>query len=191
MGKSERGADDGPHSKKRSKGGNREGELSKQAIEMDNAVVRDPVGGAIAPPSLVAAAGGGAQPASAGLPAAEGSHEADAPVAQHAQGGEEPTEASPAATAKAAAAAKRRAAGKAAPVRVPIAIEASEGVLLEEVRGLDPRLKAALEGGCCPELGWLPGRAACAALSGRTHAAWVHSLHGCTAAYASCPYHCF
>ncbi|GAB4815233.1 hypothetical protein N2152v2_002279 [Parachlorella kessleri] len=40
--------------------------------------------------------------------------------------------------------------GKPAPVlpwmRVPIAIEASEGILLEEVHGLDPRLKAGLEG---------------------------------------------
>jgi hypothetical protein len=43
-----------------------------------------------------------------------------------------------------------KAAGKPAPVlpwmRVPIAIEASEGVLLEEVQGLDARLRAALEG---------------------------------------------
>ena len=47
-----------------------------------------------------------------------------------------------------------RSAGKPAPVlpwmRVPIAIEASEGILLEEVHGLDPRLKAGLEGaGSC------------------------------------------
>ena len=121
MGKSERGADDGPRSKKRSKGGDGEGKLSTQPIEEDNAGVMAPVAGDIAaaampPPLAAAAAVGGASSASAGLQAAEGSHEADAPAAQHAKGGEATAEASPAATAKAAATAKRRAAGKAAPV---------------------------------------------------------------------------
>lgn len=52
---------------------------------------------------------------------------------------------------EAARAASKKRAGKAAPVlpwmRVPVAIEASEGTPLDEVQGLDPRLRTALEGG--------------------------------------------
>lgn len=120
-----------------------------------------------APPPGAAAAGGEQPPdQQAGeLQPAAGSHDADAAGA--AQQGEQ--------AAVAAAEPQRQQAGKArggkpAPVlpwmRVPIAIEASEGVLLEEVKGLDPQLKAALEGGRAGAL----EQAARALLRARRHA---------------------
>lgn len=80
--------------------------------------------------------------------AVAGSHDADAAAAAHMQqAADEPAHGSLAA----ATGERRKAGGKPAPVlpwmRVPIAIEASEGALLEEVQGLDPRLRRALEGG--------------------------------------------
>ncbi|KAI3430318.1 hypothetical protein D9Q98_004914 [Chlorella vulgaris] len=94
--------------------------------------------------------------AAVGVKAAAGSHDSDAPAAQ--------LDSPAAATAteegsregngmmpdEAARAASKKRAGKAAPVlpwmRVPVAIEASEGTPLDEVQGLDPRLRTALEG---------------------------------------------
>lgn len=73
-------------------------------------------------------------------PAAAGEQPAAAPPQQQHEPGaaQEPTAALP------------KPGGKPAPVlpwmRVPVAIEASEGILLEEVRGLEPRLRGALEG---------------------------------------------
>lgn len=97
-----------------------------------------------AAPALAAAA---AAEQAAELQPAAGSHDADAAAwpAQALQPRQEDG-----AAAAGGGGSGRRKGGKPAPVlpwmRVPIAIEASEGVLLEEVQGLDPRLKAALEG---------------------------------------------
>lgn len=92
---------------------------------------------ALPPPASGGSEGQPAEPQAAEAQPAAGSHDADAAAAEQQQRQQ------PAAKAKG---------GKPAPVlpwmRVPIAIEASEGVLLEEVKGLDPRLKSALEGGC-------------------------------------------
>lgn len=100
---------------------------------------------------------------------AAGSHDADAATAVAQQAVDEP--------AAGAAGERRKAGGKPAPVlpwmRVPIAIEASEGTLLEEVQGLDPRLRLALEGGpgTVPSSGWVwlmiaaPGSACLASTS--------------------------
>lgn len=102
---------------------------------------------AAAQAAAAAAAAGAAVEPSAEPQAAAGSHDADAAAAVAQQAVDDPADGAPAA----AAGQRRKAGGKPAPVlpwmRVPIAIEASEGTLLEEVQGLDPRLRRALEGG--------------------------------------------
>jgi ATP-dependent RNA helicase DDX51/DBP6 len=80
------------------------------------------------------------------LDAAAGSHDADAPNSQQ-EGGKA---GAAAASAQAAVAGAVAGGGKPAPVlpwmRVPVAIDAADGTPLDQVRGMDPRLRAALQG---------------------------------------------
>lgn len=116
---------------------------------------------------------------------AAGSHDADAAAAEQQQQEQQ--------TAGGGDGAERRKreGGKPAPVlpwmRVPIAIEASEGVLLEEVQGLDPRLKSALEGaaapgGCCVP----PRKSSCRCMAAAAHAVGQRAAAHPTAPAACC-----
>ncbi|KAL4422577.1 hypothetical protein ABPG75_008774 [Micractinium tetrahymenae] len=95
--------------------------------------------------TAAAAEAAAAEPSEEPQPAS-GTHDADAAAAEAQQDADGPA----GGAAAAAAGERRKPGGKPAPVlpwmRVPIAIEASEGTLLEEVQGLDPRLRQALEG---------------------------------------------
>lgn len=158
MGKSERLEEDG---QERSKDERRREKKAKKrradAADDANAAgqtAADPAEGA----PEVAAVGGSQHPAQEPQ-AAAGSHDADAATTAALQQGTGDGSRSKEGVQAAAAVGERRkpAGGKPAPVlpwmRVPIAIEASEGNLLEEVRGLDPRLKQALEGEALPGQG--------------------------------------
>ena len=158
---SKRREDGGERKEKRSKEERRERKALKRA-KADGLGV-DATASALAPEEQ--SGGGAAAAAAAGgeqeqePQAVAGSHAADASAVEALQqsasvrGGANKAAAPVAAAAPAGgkAGSDGRKPGKPAPVlpwmRVPIAIEASEGTLLEEVQGLDPRLRRALEGG--------------------------------------------
>ncbi|EFN52499.1 hypothetical protein CHLNCDRAFT_138879 [Chlorella variabilis] len=155
MGRSEREGEQGGSKRRDSAGKAKKKKAKKRRAEAQDDG---------APAALNAADGGAAaRPLPPAAPqerllAAAGSHDSDSTTSQQdgapgATGGADEaapaTAAAPAGPAAEGGGARKRA-GKAAPVlpwmRVPIAIEASEGTLLEEVQGLDPRLRRALEG---------------------------------------------
>ena len=176
---------------KRPKGERRAAEVEEAQLKKRKATRKEAgkeISRLVAAEGDVGAGGPGPRASGCGLadPATEGAAEAPLDPDQGAGEHEQPQPNKPKAT-------------KPAPVlpwmRVPIAIEASEGILLEEVHGLDPRLKVTLEGGRA--WAWLCCCLRCCRAAGCVYTLVIDDSeqrwcvpHKCTSGAAQCPECC-